>query len=65
LMIVRDFILDDDRRGPLSAALFNAYIGAFTFAEMAELLRGAGFRDVKVVHAPEYQGNGIMTAERP
>ena len=65
LIIIQDFILDDDRTGPLSAALFNLYIGAFTFAQLGSILRNAGFADVCTVRAPEVDGCGVMTAVRP
>jgi len=65
LIIIQDFILNDERTGPLSAALFNLYIGAFTFAELGSILRDAGFADVCTVRAPEVDGCGVMTAVRP
>ncbi len=65
LMIVQDFILNDTRDGPPTAALFNVYIGAFTFAELSEMLAEAGFGDVRTVAATDGQPNSIMTAVRP
>lgn len=65
LIIIQDFILNDDRTGPLSAALFNLYIGAFTFGELGSLLCEAGFADVRTVRAPQVDGCGVVTAIRP
>ncbi len=65
LIIIQDFILNDDRIGPISAALFNLYIGAFTFTELGDLLRKAGFVDVNNARAPELDGCGVVTAVRP
>jgi SAM-dependent methyltransferase len=65
LIIIQDFILNDDRTGPISAALFNLYIGAFTFAELGDLLRAAGFTDVSNVRVPEIDGCGVVTAVKP
>ncbi|MFQ6098249.1 MAG: methyltransferase [Armatimonadota bacterium] len=64
LMIVQDFILNDARDGPLPAALFNMYIGAFTFGELRGLLEAAGFEDVRVVRRPAREMNSVMTAVR-
>ena len=50
LLVVHDFVLDDDRPGPAAAALwFLQYLAyrddavSFTGAELADRLRGAGF----------------------
>ena len=64
LIIIQDFILNDDRTGPVSAALFNLYIGAFTFSELGDLLRASGFTDVRTVAAPAVDGCGAVTAIR-
>lgn len=64
LLIVQDFILDDDRQGPLPAALFALYIGAFTYSGLGDALRSHGFGDVRVLTAPRETRHGVVTALR-
>jgi ubiquinone/menaquinone biosynthesis C-methylase UbiE len=64
LIILQDFILNDTRDGPLPAALFNIYIGAFTFSGLIQMLQAAGFTDARVVPAPSERPNGVVTAVR-
>ena len=65
-LIIQDFILDNDRRGPLAAALFNVYIAGFTYAELAELMTQHGFESPEVVYAPkdDRDRQGIIAATR-
>lgn len=47
-IIIRDFMLYPEKNGPLSAALFNMRMGAYTEDEMVGYLRKAGFRDISL-----------------
>lgn len=49
LLVVQDFLLDNDLSGPLSAALFNLRIGAFTVEQMLSVIEEAGFERVSLV----------------
>ncbi len=46
LIIIRDFVLYPEKNGPLSAALFNMRMGAYTEDEMFDFLHKAGFVDI-------------------
>lgn len=46
LIIIRDFVLYPEKNGPLSAALFNMRMGAYTEDELFDFLHKAGFVDI-------------------
>lgn len=49
LLVVQDFLLDNDLSGPLSAALFNLRVGAFTVDQMLSVIQEAGFERATLV----------------
>ena len=66
LLVVHDFLLNNDRSGPLSAALFNLMLGAYTVNEVITLIQLAGFTKVSLVAYDSERGSGIVTAlKRP
>jgi SAM-dependent methyltransferase len=65
LLIVHDFLLDNDKCGPLPAALFNLMLGAYTVSEMIAIIRSAGFKDVSLIAYNARRGSGLITATRP
>ena len=65
LLIVHDFLLNNDRSGPLPAALFNLMVGAYTVNELIAVIRSAGFADVSLIAYNAQRGGGIITAIRP
>ncbi|MCS7223886.1 MAG: methyltransferase [Armatimonadetes bacterium] len=65
LLIVHDFLLHDDRSGPLPAALFYLMVGAYTIGEMIEVIEEAGFDQVSLIAYNEVRGAGIVTAVKP
>ena len=65
LLIVHDFLLNNDRCGPLPAALFNLMIGAYTVDEILAVIRAAGFSEVSLIAHNSQRGSGIVTAVRP
>lgn len=65
LLIVHDFLLDNDKCGPLPAALFNLMLGAYTVSELIGIIRSAGFKDVSLVAYNARRGSGLITGIRP
>jgi len=65
LLIVNDFLLNNDKSGPLPASLFNLWLGAYTVGEMIAVIRKAGFNDVSLIAGNEQRGSGLITANRP
>ncbi len=65
LLIVHDFLLNDDKTGPLPAALFNLMVGAYSVGEMVRVIKEAGFEQVRLVAYNDRRGSGLVTAVRP
>ncbi len=65
LLIAHDFLLNNDKSGPLPAALFNLMIGTYTVNELIATIRSAGFADVSLVAYNAERGSGIVTATHP
>jgi SAM-dependent methyltransferase len=65
LLIVQDFLLNNDKCGPLPAALFNLMLGAYTVNEIIAIIRSAGFKDVSLIAYNTRRGSGLITATRP
>jgi len=65
MLIVHDFLLNNDRSGPLPASLFNLWLGTYTINEMIEIVRKAGFNNVSLIASNVQRGSGLITANRP
>ena len=65
LLIAHDFLLNDEKNGPLPAALFNIMVGAYSESELIEVIRSAGFTDVSLIAYNAQRGSGIITGTRP
>lgn len=65
LLITHDFLMNDERTGPLAATLFNMMVGAYSIGEMLYIIHSAGFEDVQLVAFNEQRGAGLVTAIRP
>lgn len=63
-LLAVDFLLDDDRNGPLAAAEFLLHVGAFTISEFVQIIREAGFADVMYRGRSPY-GHGWASAVAP
>ena len=71
IIAIRDVVMEPDRTRPLAGALFAINMlantpegGTFTFAELAEDLEAAGFRDPDLAVRDEAMSS-IVTARRP
>jgi len=65
LLVVQEFLLNNDNSGPLPAALFNLMVGAYTVNELIAVIRSIGFVDVSLIAYNAQRGTGIITAVRP
>jgi ubiquinone/menaquinone biosynthesis C-methylase UbiE len=65
LLIVHDFLLNDEKTGPLPAALFNLMVGAYSVGELMAIIEEAGFKDVRLVAYLPKRGSGLITATKP
>ncbi len=62
LLVVQDFLLDDDKTGPLIPALFNIMVGAYSKTELLTEIAQAGFVNEKLVSTSEQIGCSWVTA---
>ncbi len=63
LLIVRDFILNETKTAPLSAALFNLMLGSYSTKEMMDLIMDSGFVNVRELEIP-HQSHSIYLADK-
>lgn len=64
VLIVRDFVLDDEKTGPLSAAMFNLMLGAYSKKEMKKIIENAGFVNLRIPTL-DHESHTILLAEKP
>ncbi len=64
LLIVRDFFLNETKTGPLSIALFNLMVGAYSIKEIEDLVKKNMFVNVKELQIP-HKNHSILVAEKP
>jgi ADP-ribose pyrophosphatase YjhB (NUDIX family) len=62
LLVIQEFLLKNDKSGPLVPALFNVMVGAYSEAELLFLIENAGFVGPQVVTLDEGWGCGWITA---
>jgi len=65
LLLVQDFLLNDEKTGPLIPALFNVMVGTYSRCELLSLIKAAGFVHDKVIVSSEDIGFTWITAEKP
>jgi len=65
LLVIQDFVLNDEKSGPLVPALFNIMVGAYSRGELFSLIRQAGFGRPQILVEQAQQGITIITAEKP
>ena len=64
LLVIQEFLLNDEKSGPLIPALFNIMVGAYSQRELLEEIEKAGFIQGKVITASEEIGCGWIIAEK-
>ena len=65
MLIVQEFLLTDDKTGPLVPALFNIMVGAYSRPELIIEIERAGFTDVRLVAHCGTIGSAWLTAVKP
>ncbi|MBW8002398.1 MAG: hypothetical protein FVQ80_10315 [Planctomycetes bacterium] len=61
LVVVQEFLLNDDKSGPLIPAVFNLMVGAYSKAELFGFVEGAGFKEVKLAAEAQEHGSTWIT----
>jgi len=64
LLVVQEFLLNDEKGGPLIPALFNIMVGVYSEGELLSLIKEAGFAGAEIVMRSEEIGCSWITAER-
>jgi len=62
VLVVQDFLMNEDETGPLIPALFNVMVGAFSVTALTGRVAAAGFREIGIDPMPEKVGTTIVTA---
>ena len=65
LLLVQDFLLNDEKTGPLIPALFNIMVGAYSNRELLSIVKEAGFVNAVVVVSSQEIGFTWITAKKP
>ncbi len=64
LLIVQDFLMNDQKTGPLLPALFNLMVGAWSLGEMVEQVAHGGFDVLRHVAMAQATGQTLVIARR-
>jgi hypothetical protein len=64
LLVVQEFLLNDEKSGPMIPALFNIMVGAYSEGELLSLIKEAGFAGAEIVVRSEEIGCSWITAEK-
>lgn len=62
LLVIQEFLLNNEGTGPLIPALFNIMVGAFRESELLSVIRQANFSEPKVLSNNEKIGAAWITA---
>jgi len=65
LLVIQEFLLNDNKNGPLIPALFNLMVGAFSRTELLSILKEAGFCEANVAADYKEVGATWITAKKP
>lgn len=65
LLLIQEFLLNDEKTGPLIPALFNIMVGAFSQSELFAVIRQAGFVNPQSIAVSEDHSAAWITAEKP
>ena len=65
LLVVQDFLLNDEKTGPLGSALFNIMFGVYSRCGLLSIIKETGFTQAEVVAGSQEIGFAWITAEKP
>ncbi len=64
LVVIQEFLLNDQKTGPLIPALFNVMVGAYSQAELFGIVEETGLIKPKLVISSEELGSSWVTADK-
>ena len=62
LVVIQEFLLNEDKTGPLIPALFNVMVGAYSQAELFSVVEESGFATPRLVLQDDAIGCSWVTA---
>jgi hypothetical protein len=65
LLVVQEFLLNDEKSGPVTSSLFNIMVGAFSVEELFIEIEKSGFIQPWLVAENEQIGSSWLTAVKP
>jgi hypothetical protein len=65
LLVIQEFLLNEDKTGPLIPALFNVMVGAYARTELFSVIEEAGFSSPQLVFQDDAIGCSWVTAGKP
>lgn len=65
LLVIQEFLLNDDKTGPVIPALFNLMVGAFSTEELKTLMLEAGFVKVEMAATSDDLSSSWLKALKP
>jgi predicted O-methyltransferase YrrM len=65
LLVVQEFILNDEKTGPQCSALFNVMVGAYSKSEITDVITQAGFIEATVTGQSNELAATWITAKKP
>jgi len=65
LLVVQEFLLNDEKSGPLTSSLFNIMVGAFSVEELFMEIEKSGYIQPVLVAEDEQMGSSWVRAVKP
>lgn len=65
LVVIQEFLMNDEKTGPLIPALFNVMVGAYSKKELLGIIEGAGFTEAGLAASDEKIGSSWIVAKKP
>jgi len=64
LVVIQEFLLNDEKTGPLIPALFNVMVGAYSQTELLGIIEEAGFTEARLAASDEKTGSSWIVAKK-
>jgi hypothetical protein len=65
LVVIQEFLINDEKTGPLIPALFNMMVGAYSKRELLGIIEWAGFTEAGLAASDEKIGSSWIVAKKP
>ena len=65
MLVIQEFLLNENKTGPLFPALFNIMVGAFAIDEIKQFIENAGFVNIQTAAQSKDRASTWLTAKKP